>query len=1001
MNATFRAGGVFVALLLSLTVSTFAQTSEDLSRADKQFDLYAYNLALRTYEQVLKNEPRNGHALARIGDCYFQLNRPDESLEWYEKAAQQNDAKADVLRRYAVALMHTGDYVGAKKWFRLYGEGNPKVGLYFADMCEYAIQASKREPLYNVKNEPISSDASDYSAAFLGSKVVFSSSRTDITRKSSSKSGTDYTGSAFNQLFISQRNGESGYLAKPSFLRSDMQNNYNEGPISYSADGNKVVFCRNNFIDGTRQIAEKGINLSMYLADVSDEGNWENVKSFPYNGSDYSTGFPSLSANGKTLVFASTDPAGFGGWDIYVSNLTSTGWSTPRNLGASINSKGNEITPYYDGKNLYFSSDYLQGFGGMDVFQAELGEETISNVYHLGAGINSSRDDYGFIFNPSQNIGYLTSNRSGGRGHEDIWQVIKRNNNREGIIVDVPRDREESAPAPVQHSTSGNNQNTETNSGFGKLYVQVSDDYGNALPDAEVDFMDCGIGYGRTDRNGKYYFDETLRLLDCNVTIRKDGYKESTQRLESFGRRNVVVSLARDQRMEYIGTVMDAVSKKPVNGVDIQLQLMSGRVIQTQSDKQGKYSLFLERDETYFITYNKYGYIDEIVKTRTVYRDIAPVMLTRSGGDALANNQEEALKPVQHNDNSNKTNVISQAVSEPAPKGEFSGYSIQLAASPVPLPDSKLKKFEDLTKIGNIYAKDDKGTQKIRLGIYATKEEADKNLKQIKKKHKDAFVVNEYDEDKSLVMGDATPVRPVEHSTGSNNGGAKGIAATNNAIVYAVQVGSFTQDKALPIGEYTTLSGLGNLYTRSENGINRVRLGVWPSHADAEAAQKESVQRGFNDALIVTEKGADESLKGFMLKEFNWEAVKSTNPIESSNGLRSNKGGDAPIEYSSTTAVKPVEYTTDSKTKVKPIGDYYLRVATLSNPNGFDSNRLDGIGGVYEKRTSETGNTIILLGGFTNMESAIEAHNRAIDRGFSESYIVKEDKKGKLVRLKD
>ena len=81
--------------------------------------------------------------------------------------------------------------------------------------------------------------------------------------KSNSKSGTDYTGSAFNQLFVSQRNGESAYLAKPSFLRSDMQNNYNEGPVSYSADGKKVVFCRNNFM--FKGFVDVGLYWSCFL----------------------------------------------------------------------------------------------------------------------------------------------------------------------------------------------------------------------------------------------------------------------------------------------------------------------------------------------------------------------------------------------------------------------------------------------------------------------------------------------------------------------------------------------------------------------------------------------------------------------------------------------------------------------------------------------------------------------------------------------------------------
>jgi Tol biopolymer transport system component len=224
-------------------------------------------------------------------------------------------------------------------------------------------------------------------------------------------------------------------LQKPSFLRSDVQNNRNEGPVSFSSNGRRVAFSRNKFISGTRQIAETGMNMSIYIADV-EEGTWKNVKAFPFNGSNYATGFPCLSPDGNKLIFASTQPGGFGGWDIYVSNLTSNGWSEPRNLGTPLNTPGNEVTPFFDGEDLYFSSDWHKGFGGLDVFRASLGREEITEVFHMGPGVNSPRDDYGFIFNTDDNIGYLTSTRSGGRGNEDIWMLSK--NGRTMILQTEP-----------------------------------------------------------------------------------------------------------------------------------------------------------------------------------------------------------------------------------------------------------------------------------------------------------------------------------------------------------------------------------------------------------------------------------------------------------------------------------------------------------------------------------------------------------------------------------
>lgn len=416
------------AFLLFFALPMVAQDSaeDDILRGDKQFNLYAYNLAVRSFEEALKHEPNNAYALGRMADCYVQLNQPEAALIWYERSAGATKPDANLPLRYGKALMLAGDYAGAKKWFLFYSETDAALGKHFTDMCDYAQKTSAYAPLYITKNETTNSLASDYCAAFLGDRVVYCSARNDIQRSTTPKSAADWSGSAYNQLFVSSRDPQTGFLQKPEFLRSDLQNNYNEGPVTYSADGSRLVYSRNNFIDGARQMADKGLNMSLFTAEVSSDGNWENVKAFPYNGSDYSTGFPSLTADGNTLYFASNQSDGMGGWDIYVCKRTTTGWSQPMNLGAPLNTPGNEITPHLDGANLYFASDHHRGMGGMDVFRAEMKGNTVTNIFHLGPGINSSRDDYAFIYKADQNIGYLTSNRPGGRGNEDLWQVSKK-----------------------------------------------------------------------------------------------------------------------------------------------------------------------------------------------------------------------------------------------------------------------------------------------------------------------------------------------------------------------------------------------------------------------------------------------------------------------------------------------------------------------------------------------------------------------------------------------
>ncbi|MEY3248000.1 MAG: hypothetical protein RL742_43, partial [Bacteroidota bacterium] len=505
MNAFFRVGWIFFVLFWTAArPSAQNPVSENLLRADKQFDLYAYNLAIRTYESVLKVEPNNAHALARIADCYFQLNRPEESLAYYDRAVSQPQADPEILLRFGKALMQTGDYIGAKKWFQFYGEGNPVSGRNYSDMCDYAMATARKEPAYKVKNEMLNTGSDDYAPALLGARLAYNSSRSDIARKTVSKSSQDWTGNAYNQLFITQRNPQDGYLQRPDFLRSDLENNYNEGPVSFSANGRRVAYCRNNFIDGTRQIAEKGITMSLYIADV-ENGRWVNEKAFPFNGADFATGFPCLSPDGNTLYFAANPPNSLGGWDIYVSYLSVAGWSTPRNLGAPLNTPGNEVTPFFDGKTLYFASDWHKGLGGLDIFQAVLNGDQVADIYHLGTGINSSRDDYGFVYDEAADYGYFTSNRPGGKGHTDIWQARKTLETFSLLVQDVNR-------AP--------------------------------LPTADIDFSDCGAGVVQTDYAGAYRFAMAADRPDCRVVIRKAGYQEQSLAIRAAGEKNLVVTLA-------------------------------------------------------------------------------------------------------------------------------------------------------------------------------------------------------------------------------------------------------------------------------------------------------------------------------------------------------------------------------------------------------------------------------------------------------------------------
>ncbi|MEO6759114.1 MAG: SPOR domain-containing protein, partial [Saprospiraceae bacterium] len=204
-------------------------------------------------------------------------------------------------------------------------------------------------------------------------------------------------------------------------------------------------------------------------------------------------------------------------------------------------------------------------------------------------------------------------------------------------------------------------------------------------------------------------------------------------------------------------------------------------------------------------------------------------------------------------------------------------------------------------------------------------------------------------------------------------------------VRFAVQVGSFSADKPIAISEYTSLAGLGNIYTKAENGSNKVRLGVWTNHNNADAAKMEAVNRGFKDAIVVTEKADDPNLQAFMI------APTVPQPI----AVEQQKMRAGTVSKG-TVPVAPTMYSTKSGANLA--NKYYIRVAALSNPERLDRDKLAGLGNI-ELRPLDKGVSLLLLGIFPDLESANSVLNQTRARGMEEAYVVK-DVNGKLERVK-
>ncbi len=271
----------------------------------------------------------------------------------------------------------------------------------------------------------INSEDLDYNAVLVEDGVIFTSTR-GKTQDKNGKRVKSYK-KKLSTLFYSRL--EDGHLNRPQPLEGDVNSNYHESSASFTKDGKRMFFTRNN----TKGKNKKGVvHLKIYSAEKVN-GEWTNIEELSFNSDNFSTAHPSISPDGRRLYFASNRKGGFGGMDIYVSHFKRGEWQKPINVGPVINTTKNEAFPFISEDDiLYFSSDKGGGHGGLDVYRSKKmradSERTWRHTQNIGEPFNSDNDDFGFYINKEESAGLFTSGRDGGKGRDDIyfWQLKEK-----------------------------------------------------------------------------------------------------------------------------------------------------------------------------------------------------------------------------------------------------------------------------------------------------------------------------------------------------------------------------------------------------------------------------------------------------------------------------------------------------------------------------------------------------------------------------------------------
>ena len=268
----------------------------------------------------------------------------------------------------------------------------------------------------------INTNESDINPVSYKNQIIFTSTRSYAV---------DISSTGFYDLFSANYSPSRKFL-KVNPFNSYINTSFHEGPICISGDGSTLYFTRN--IIGDSKTTKLGIfKCTMPVSmNQSIEPSLIEIKGF-----EYSMGHPSITRDGSILYFISNAPDGKGGLDIYKSRFEDGNWSKPENLGNAINTRGNEMFPFvYNDSILYFASDGHGGLGGLDIFKVNLDKKPLK-VENLGYPINTNYDDFSLFFPKTGQIGYLSSNRPGGIGGDDIYEVETLNFKIKGSLVDA------------------------------------------------------------------------------------------------------------------------------------------------------------------------------------------------------------------------------------------------------------------------------------------------------------------------------------------------------------------------------------------------------------------------------------------------------------------------------------------------------------------------------------------------------------------------------------
>jgi hypothetical protein len=400
---------LIISALLLWSMNSYAQRMQYLKQGNAFYEEGEYAKSIEQYEKLWSSKAGakllGVDAKMNLANAYRVMDQPFKAKDLYQEVMRYGDDRISIYLEYGKVLMALGRYDEAIEQFKLYAQKD-ETSTEPAELIERARNIETIKPLFPQVNAVAQTginqeETRQVGITYYGDGVVFASDELD------DRTG-DFRSKSYLNLRVAGADVNGNLKTSEKFSAEQLNgNDRHDGPATFSRDGRQVFYS-------VSTEARDGKTVLQLWSSSYRNGNWTAPRplEFMSQGSNYT--HPSLSADGRTLYFASDMKGSFGGLDVWMSNYQSGSWTYPINLGKDINTDKDDAWPYIhpDG-DLYFSSKGHPGYGSYDIFRTRPLGNGVDwlPIENLGQPFNSSFNDVSFILSDDQTQGFFATNR--------------------------------------------------------------------------------------------------------------------------------------------------------------------------------------------------------------------------------------------------------------------------------------------------------------------------------------------------------------------------------------------------------------------------------------------------------------------------------------------------------------------------------------------------------------------------------------------------------------